>query len=259
MNTAVVFDVSGAAYDRFMGRFSVRLAPLFADFAGIGADASVLDVGCGPGALTAELIRRVGPEHVAAADPSGGFVEECRRRLPGVDAREAFAEDLPWQDGTFDASLSQLAVGFMRDASAGVGEMRRVTRRGGTVSVCMWDGSGAMELLHIVHGAAAAIDPEHLAGRGPRRYRNAAELQALFEEVGLADVETAALDIEAPYEGFDDFWAAVLGGAGPVGALLEGLDEDGLARFREEIRTRLNGRTGPFTLTGRAWSVRGRA
>ena len=91
---------SGAdAYDRFMGRYAVHLAPIFADFAGIPTGQRVLDVGCGPGALTTELVRRLGPETVSAVDPSEPFVAAAHERHPGVDVRQALAEELPFSDG----------------------------------------------------------------------------------------------------------------------------------------------------------------
>src|SRR5918992_355247 len=101
-----------------MGRYSRELAPRFVEFAGVEPGMRVLDVGCGPGGLTELLAQRVGAESVAAADPSEPFVEECRKRVPGAEIRLAAAEDLPWEDGVFDAVLSQLVVNFLRDAPA---------------------------------------------------------------------------------------------------------------------------------------------
>src|SRR5579864_3110464 len=96
------FAAGADAYDRFMGRYSVPLAPVFADFAGVAAGERVLDVGCGPGALTAELVARVGAKAVTAVDPADQFVEATRERNPGVDVRRAAAEQLPFADGEFD-------------------------------------------------------------------------------------------------------------------------------------------------------------
>ena len=116
------FSVAAEAYDRFMGRYSIPLAPQLADFArvrGPNTDQRVLDVGCGPGALTTELVRRLGPSAVAAVDPSEPFVEAVRARLPGVHVELAPAEHLPFGDHAFDATIAQLVVHFMRDPSAG--------------------------------------------------------------------------------------------------------------------------------------------
>src|SRR5712691_10008725 len=120
---------SDIAYDKFMGRFSVRLAPLFADFAGVSGGSRVLDVGAGTGALTEELLRRNAT--VAAMDPSPPFVATLKSRFPDVDARKAGAENLPWPDESFDAALAQLVIAFMADAGAGVAEMHRVVEAGG--------------------------------------------------------------------------------------------------------------------------------
>src|ERR1700748_3829869 len=109
------FDVSGDAYLRFMGRYSEQLAGPFAELAGVRSGQRVLDVGCGPGALTAELVRRVGVDAVSGVEPSGSFAAAVRERLPGVDIRVGQAEELPFADDTFDAALAQLVVHFMRD------------------------------------------------------------------------------------------------------------------------------------------------
>jgi SAM-dependent methyltransferase len=237
---------SEGAYDRFMGRFSTRLAPVFADFAGVARGQRVLDVGAGTGALTAELVRR-GAE-TAAAEPSAAFVEALRRRFLDVDVREAGAEDLPWPDATFDAALAQLVVSFMSDARAGIREMRRVVRPGGVVAVCMWDRVG-MEMLAAVDRTRVALGSE---GEGGRPYRTREEIETLFDD----GAETELLEVEASYEDFEDFWAALLGGAGPAGAWAAALDEEQRAAARFELRRQLGEPAGAFTLVGRAWATR---
>ena len=136
------FDVPAAAYGRFMGRFSEPLAPPFADLASVSAGQTALDVGCGPGALTAVLTDRLGPSAVAGIDPSEPFVRAARERLPEVDVRQGAAEALPWPDDTFDRTLAELVVHFMADPVAGLREMGRVTRDGGVVAACVWDHGG---------------------------------------------------------------------------------------------------------------------
>ena len=132
------FDVTADAYDRFMGRFSEPLAELFVEWADVRPGQRALDVGCGPGALTARLVERVGLGSVAALDPSDSFVAAARGRFPDLDVRRAAAEQLPYPDDTFDAALAQLVVHFMKDPVAGVREMARVTRPGGVVAACVW-------------------------------------------------------------------------------------------------------------------------
>src|SRR5690349_4655874 len=164
---------SDLAYDKFMGRFSTRLAPVFADFAGIENGNRVLDVGAGTGALTAELVRR--DADVAAVEPSPQFTATLQSRFPEIDARQGAAEDLPWPDDSFDAALAQLVVAFMSDAPAGIAEMRRVVRPGGTIAVCMWLRE-EMELLAAVNRTQAVISPERSADVSPYRSVESARL-----------------------------------------------------------------------------------
>src|SRR3954454_22708106 len=180
-------------YDRFMGRYLPTLAPAFADFAGVEAGMRVVDVGCGPGGLTAELGARVGVDQVAAIDPAEQFVAACQERNPEADVREGVAEELPWPDGAFDAAVSSLVVAFMRDADRGLGEMTRVTRPGGTVAACMWDiAGGGMEMLSRFWRAVRAVhaDPEAEANR---RGTSEGALAARLERIGLEDMRDETL------------------------------------------------------------------
>jgi SAM-dependent methyltransferase len=240
---------SDTAYDAFMGRYSRRLGPLFADFAGVADGQVVADVGAGTGALTSELAAR--GLRVAAADPSPQFVDALRERLPDVDARVAPAEQLPWSDETFDASLAQLVVAFMRDAPAGIREMRRIVKPGGTVAVCMWDDEG-MEMLAAVSRARRA-----LGDTGPMadsRYRTRDGIESLFGD-GFEGVRTELLETEASYTVFDEFWSALAGGAGPAGAWLVSLDDERRGAARDELHRQLGEPDGPFTLRARAWAT----
>jgi SAM-dependent methyltransferase len=239
---------SDSAYDKFMGRFSMRLAPLFADFAGVAAGSRVLDVGAGTGALAAELLRR--DATVAAMDPSPQFVATLKSRFPDIDAREAGAEDLPWPDASFDAALAQLVVAFMADAGAGVAEMHRVVEPGGVVAVCMWDREG-VELLRAVNQVQAVVDPGRSADTAPR-FRDADSIAALLGDG--AELELLAVDAE--YADFDEFWSALTGGVGPAGAWVASLDDERRSQAREEFRRVLGDPAGAFTLTGRAWAAR---
>src|SRR3990172_7442031 len=151
---AQTFRVSDTAYDSYMGRYSDPLARELLRAAGVEPGQRALDVGCGPGALTAALVSALGPGSVAAVDPSEPFVEACRRRNPGVEVRAGAAESLPFPDPSFDAVLAQLVVQFMSDAPSGVREMRRVARPGGVLAACTWDYGDGMTMLRTFWSAA---------------------------------------------------------------------------------------------------------
>ena len=245
-----MFQVAPDAYDRLMGRYSTRLAPDFADFA--GASGTVLDVGCGPGALTAELVARAGAEQVVAADPSEPFVAAARERFPGVSVHVAPAESLPFGDGAFDAALAQLVVHFMSDPVGGVREMARVTRDGGVVAACVWDMGHAP--LTPFWRAARELSPG-VEGEGQRPGTREGQLEEIFREAGLRDVSATALPVRVEHETFDDWWDPFTLGVGPVGAYYAKLDDGA----REALRRRCNELLGdgPFSIPSRAWAARG--
>ncbi len=258
---AATFQTSAAAYDRHIGRYGPALAASLVEAAGVSAGRRALDVGCGPGALTTVLSQLLGPDHVAAIDPSESFVEACARRCPGVDVRLASAEALPFADHSFDVTLAQLVVNFMRDPGAGVGEMRRVTRPGGTVAAAVWDYAGGMTLLRRFWDAAVRLDPasaDRDEGRS-MRYCTPAELEALWRDAGLRGPAVTATEVVVEYGGFDDLWTSLEHGSGPSTAHVATLPPDRRARLRDELRRGLDVGEGRFDLTARAWIVVGTA
>lgn len=256
---ARTFQGSGESYDRFMGRYSAPLAVAFSDALGIAPGHDVLDVGCGPGALTAELARRLGAEHVTAVDPSESFVDACRARHPDVEVSVGCAEELPYPDGRFDAALAQLVFHFVSEPEAAAREMGRVVRPGGLVAGSVWDIADGMTMLRVFWDSAKAIRPSAPDESVTSRFSREGEIARLFRAAGLAEVTDGALDVAVRYEDFDDFWAPFLNATGPAGAFVASLDEEGREQLRGEIRERLGSPDGPFTLPARAWYATGRA
>ena len=250
------FDVAADAYDRFMGRYSTLLSPQLADLAGVRGGQRALDVGCGPGALTAELVRRLGPASVAAVDPSAPFVAAARARNPEVDVRQASAEELPFADDAFDAALAQLVVHFMSDPVAGLAEMARVTRRGGVVAACVWDYGGGTDPLGAFWQAARELDPE-VHDESERAGTREGHLAELFEAAGLHDIQATALSVSLEHWSFEEWWEPFTGGVGPAGSHVASLDAEAQAELRERCRAQLP--TAPFVITARAWATRGLA
>ncbi|MFN0154356.1 MAG: class I SAM-dependent methyltransferase [Gaiella sp.] len=248
------FHVAGDLYDRFMGRYARPLAPVFCDAARIGDAQRVLDVGCGPGALTSELVGRLGAAAVTAVDPSEPFVEETRLRHPGVDVRLAKAEALPFADASFDAALAQLVVHFMGDPIAGIAEMARVVVPGGVVAACVWDHAGGGGPLAGFWSAAHELDPAITDESGLAGAREG-HLAELFASAGLHEVEDTSVTVVVEHPTFEDWWEPYTFGVGPAGAYVGRLDEAGRGRLRERCRAHLP--PPPCTISGRAWMARG--
>ena len=244
-----VFHTDEESYDGFMGRYSVRLAPLFADFAGVRQGQRVLDVGAGTGALTRELIERGAT--VVAVEPSPEFTRALRSRFPLIEVHEAPAELLPLPDDSFDIALAQLVVAFMEDAVVAMRELGRVARR---IAICMW-GVEEMEMFAAIDRTARALGSGS-GEQGARRYRTARELNDLLVGAGLANVECGDLDVTAPYADFEEFWHALSLQVGPAGAWLHALDDDRRTRAHDELHRQLGSPSGAFELHGRAYGAR---
>jgi SAM-dependent methyltransferase len=253
-----MFEVQAEAYDRHVGRYGAHLAAGLCDFAGVEAGMRTLDVGAGPGALTTELVRRVGVANVVAVEPSEPFAQACRARVPGVEVVQAGAEALPLANDTFDAVLSQLVLNFVPDPRAAVREMARVARAGGVVAACVWDYGDEMQVLRAFWDAAREVSPEAAAlDEAGMPFCREGELGALFEATNLLHVRSAPLRVRARYAGLDDLWSPFPAGVAPSGEFAAGLDEKGRAALRDALRRRLGVGDEPFELTARAWAVAG--
>lgn len=256
--------VSGAspeAYERHVGRYAKELSAGLIQVAGVRAGQRALDVGCGPGGLAVALAGLLGDENVAAVDPSERFVEVCRSRIPGADVRIGVAENLPFDDSSFDVVLAQLVVQDIVDARNGVAEMRRVARPGGVVSGCVWDFESGMPLLRAAWDAALAIDAELARSLGADRrlpFSRPDELDELWHSTGLEEVEVGKISAGADYADLDDLWFPFAAGVGAIGRFVQSLDGDARARMKAQIGNNLGNPKGTFRLVADAWYVRGR-
>jgi SAM-dependent methyltransferase len=253
--------VESDAYERFMGRWSRRLAPLLVTFASVRAGDSVLDVGSGTGALAFAIAQAAPSARVTGVDPSRAYVRYAQARTPGDRVRfqvgDAQALELP--DASFDRTVSLLVMNFIPDPARALREMIRVTRPGGVVAAAVWDYGEGMEMLRVFWDEAARLD----AGVAARDERNMplcrrGELAALWRANGLQRVEEEPIAIELAFASFDDYWSPFLGGQGPAGGYVVSMSETARAALESRLRTRLLGDRGdaPFSLRARAWAVK---
>lgn len=250
----------GNPYERYVGRWSRRVAPLFLSWLNIPAGRMWLDVGCGTGALCAAIVDRCSPSSVAGVEPSEGFLKTAKENLAGRAAlHQGSATAIPLGDASVDVVVSGLVLNFVPDPRAALAEMTRVATKGGTIAAYVWDYAGKMEFMRFFWDAAVELDPDAAnmdeGVRFPLCLPEA--LEKLFTGVGLAGVEVTPIDIPTPFANFDDYWQPFLGGQGPAPAYAMSLDEAARTRLRDRIRERIpTSGNGGLSLTARAWATR---
>ena len=241
-------------YERFMGRWSRRLGPLFVTFAGVTEGDCVLDVGSGTGALSAAAAA-VESVQVTGIEPAAAYARYAQEHVDGrFEVGDAMA--LPFADDSFDRTLSMLVLNFVPDPAAALQQMIRVTRPGGVVAAAVWDYDEGMQMLRTFWDAAVALDPD----AAPRDERHMplctrGALTELWRTHGLRDVDEEPLSIDMAFASFDDYWQPFLGGQGPAGVYVSSLAES--SRHTLESRMRAPLEEVGLTLRARAWAVRG--
>lgn len=250
------------AYERFMGRWSRSLAPLFVQFAGVRDGDTVLDVGSGTGALTAAVAKAAPSSPIVGIDPSAPYVALARSQHGNARIRFEVgdAQSMTFGPASFDRTLSLLVVNFIPDARKALGEMIRVTRPKGTIAAAVWDYGEGMAMLRVFWDEAVALQPAS-ASKDERNmpFCRRGELAALWRQAGLQEVVEEGLTIETRFSTFDDYWAPFLDKQGPAGAYAASLASADREALRSRLRKRLlgDGPDKPITLRARAWAVRG--
>jgi len=251
---------SGNPYERYVGRWSRQVAPLFLSWLDLPRGQRWLDVGCGTGALCAAIIDRCAPASVAGVEPSEGFLKTARENLANRAAlHQGSATAIPLGDASVDVVVSGLVLNFVPDPGAGLAEMKRVTAKGGTIAAYVWDYAGKMELMRYFWDTAVELDANAAKlDEGPRfPVCRPQALEKLFADSGLKRVEVKPIDIPTRFEDFDDYWQPFLGGQGPAPAYAMSLDEAARARLRDRLRECLPATAdGSIPLIARVWAVR---
>jgi SAM-dependent methyltransferase len=252
---------SGSPYERYVGRWSREVAPLFLRWLAPPPRQRFVDVGCGTGALCAAVLEHCAPSLVVGIEPSRGFLDLARQNLAGRALLfQGDATSIPLDDAAVDVVVSGLVLNFVSDQPRALEEMQRVAANGGTIAAYVWDYAGKMEMMRKFWDAAVSLRPGDASQDEGKRFPSCkpAALAGLFTAARLTDVDTTTLDIATPFASFDDFWQPFLGGQGPAPAYAMSLAEADRAALRERIRERLRFRAnGSFSLTARAFAVRG--
>lgn len=253
---------AGGSYDRYMGRWSRKIAPLFLDWLGVPAGLDWLEIGCGTGALSAAILERSGPKSLLCIDPSEGFVATARSNVP--DSRAEFrvgdAQALDLDSASRDVIVSALALNFIPDKAKALAEMNRVARPGATIGFYVWDyPGGGMEFMRAFWKAAAALDPGAADLTEDKRFPfcTAEKLIDLARSAGLSHVDCRPVEVPTVFKDFDDYWEPFTLGAGPAPGYCANLDPAARQRLKEKLRDDLPRRgDGSIPLVARAWAVK---
>ena len=250
----------GEAYERLMGRWSRLIGQTFLNWLGLPNGLRWLDVGCGNGAFTEEIIARCVPAAVMAIDPSDEQLAFARTRpaTKMVKFEVGYAQELSFGDNTFDVAIMALVLSFLPDPAKVVAEMARVVRPGGWVATYMWDvpngGSPTTPIYSAIEslGSTLPVRPNPAASR-------LEAMHGFWELAGLEDIETRVIRIPVRYANFDDFWDSNTVPVGPQGKVIAGMSPVAREQLRERLREQL-----PATADGQiiyesfANAVRGR-
>ena len=253
---------ASAGYESFMGRWSRILAPKFIAFAGVKNGDRVLDVGTGTGSVASTVEASMPASEIVGIDPSPGFIAAAQKNAKSTRSRFEVgdAQALKLKDASFDRTLSLLVLNFIPDHNKATAEMRRVTRAQGVVGACVWDYDAGMQMLRFFWDEAIALDPAiEPKDERHRKLSRQGQLGDLWRKAGLVEIHEAPLVIDQRYASFEDYWGSFRTGAGPGGAYVVSLPEDRRRQLELRMRKRLLGdrEDGQFTLTSRAWCVRG--
>ncbi len=252
---------SAGAYERFMGRWSRELARVFVLWLGVPATRHWLEVGCGTGALTSQILEVGRPASVVATDSSEQFIMHTRSafRDHRVQFLTATADNLPTTLKGYDVVVSSLVLNFLPDPTAALREMRSRAAEDGIVAACVWDYAGEMQFLRWFWDAAVELDLTARQYDEGERFPicSPSALEAAFQQAGFSRVRVEALEIVTHFQSFDDYWSPFVGGPGPAPGYLSSLSAQGQQDLERRLEAMLpRNEDGSIALTARAWAVR---
>ena len=255
--------VHSQPYERFMGRWSRKIAPIFLTWLGAPPEMRWLDVGCGTGALSFLIADTNRPAEVWGVDSSEAFIAQASKMASGRAGLEFQVRDashLDFDEGGFDLAVSALALNFFPDPRQALLGMKQAVRIGGRVALFVWDYAGGMQMLRAFWDAAVALDAGAVQLDEAVRFPvcQPQPLRRLFQNSGFSRIQEQALKVKTIFSGFDDYWEPFLGGTGPAPGYLACLGPAQRGALENHLRSTLPVQPdGSIPLFARAWAIQG--
>ncbi len=250
----------GAAYERLMGRWSRRVGDIFIDWIAVPDNLRWLDLGCGTGAFTEEIVKRCSPAALVGVDPSAEQLAFAQTR-PGLERTEfrvGDAERLPLPDNSFDVAVMALVIHFIPDPAKAIGEIARVVRPGGLAASYVWDYTQQGSPTAPIASAIKAIGFDSPSPPSPQATSLAA-LQALWEGAAFEGIEARTINISVEFSDFDEFWSSMTARVGPAGKVLARMSPQDLDRLRDTLKQKMAVTSdGRVIYEARANAIKGR-
>ena len=229
--------VGGAGYHRFAGPITGRVIDPLLDAARVAPRARVLDVATGPGYVAARTRER--GASVIGVDISAPMVELASRMHPTIEFRQADAERLPFDGGSFDAVVSSFILGHLARPEQAVVEMARVLKPKGFLALSWWDVPERARIpgvfVDAVKEAGATPPPDLPPGPPMFRFSVDEELSKLLKTAGFEGTEVRAVSFAHRTSGSDEMWDGMLAGTVRTKALVLGQTEEMQRRIRAAL------------------------
>jgi ubiquinone/menaquinone biosynthesis C-methylase UbiE len=254
--------LSGIAYERFMGRWSNLVAQKFLGWLDVPYTRRWVDVGCGTGTLTKLILKTYQPKEIIAIDSSGDFISHAQSLItdPRVHFKVGLAQSLDVDSKPVDAVVSGLVLNFIPQPEAAIAGMMSATKPGGKIGAFVWDYADGMQMLRYFWDAAVELDHnarEHDEGSRFPICREG-QLESLFREIGLKQIEATSIEVKTLFQNFDDYWQPFLSGVGPAPSYTMGLNQKERQKLEDKLRKTLPiDENGSISMLARAWAVKG--
>lgn len=263
MTNSTKHDAWAAAdgYEKYMGRWSRQIATEFLSLLEMPNGLSWLEIGCGTGALSAEILKRSAPQDLTCIDPSENFLNETRSNLNSdlVNFKVASAEALPMLEESMDCVVSALVFNFITDKATALAEMKRVLKPAGTLAFYVWDyPGGGVEFMRAFWTAAVTCDPSAAQFTEDKRFPFCTKqgLEKMVAEAGYSEINTRTIEVSSVFQNFEDLWTPFTLGAGPAPGYCSSLSLDRQEKLKTTLQNQLSIRSdGSIPLNLRAWAV----